>query len=133
MYGIAPAWDQPSTKAFKLDFLPVEIKGVVEVTKELEEAAANNDADEEEKEMKVQILLPGVELEADDASPEATRMSMKFFKMIFNRALRIKSRSTPRGECMFRYLDKKLEKMLGSPNTYYQSGICLELVRTENR
>mmetsp|Transcript_19020 Transcript_19020/g.23563 ORF Transcript_19020/g.23563 Transcript_19020/m.23563 type:complete len:112 (+) Transcript_19020:78-413(+) len=34
---------------------------------------------------------------------------------------------------MFCYLDRKLTQILATPNTYYQSGICLELVRTQNR
>ena len=91
------------------------------------------EGEDDDEESKAQILLPEVQLEPRDESPDAHRMSMKLFKMIFNRALRIKSRNTPSGECMFRYLDKKLEQMLGTQNTYYQAGICLELVRTENR
>ena len=60
-------------------------------------------------------------------------MNMKLFKMIFNRALRIKTRKNKQGEAMFCYLDRKLQEMLGTPNSYYQSGICLELVRTQNK
>jgi len=70
--------------------------------------AVEKEANKDE-EQKSSIPLPDFELEAKDSNPEANRMSMKLFKMIFNRALRIKSRSTPRGEVMFRYLDKKLE------------------------
>ena len=35
-------------------------------------------------------------------------MNMKLFKMIFNRALRIKTRKNKQGEAMFCYLDRKL-------------------------
>ena len=59
-------------------------------------------------------------------------MNLKLFKMVFNRALRIKSRDHERGEQMFKYLLGKLEQMLGNANTYYASSLYFELVRTSN-
>ena len=57
-------------------------------------------------------------------------MNMKFFKMVFNRALRIKHRDYNQGSKMFLYLIKQLEQMLGTPNTYYSASLYFELVRT---
>ena len=57
-------------------------------------------------------------------------MNMKFFKMVFNRALRIKHRDYNQGSKMFLYLIKQLERMLGTPNTYYSASLYFELVRT---
>ena len=56
-------------------------------------------------------------------------MNIKLFKMIFNRALRIKSRDSKVGEKMFIYLRERLATMLGSGDTYYDSSLCFELVR----
>ena len=41
-------------------------------------------------------------------------MNIKFWKSVFNRALRIKTRKIKRGEAMFCYLDRKLTEMLGT-------------------
>ena len=57
-------------------------------------------------------------------------MNMKFFKMVFNRALRIKHRDFNQGSKMFLFLIKQLERMLGTPNTYYGASLYFELVRT---
>ena len=50
--------------------------------------------------------------------------------MIFNRSLRVKSRDMESGTKMFHYLIKKLEQLLGTPNTYYAASLQFELVRT---
>lgn len=57
-------------------------------------------------------------------------MNMKMFKMIFNRGLRVKSRSTDQGSKMFNYLITRLAQMLGTQRTYYAASLYFELVRT---
>ena len=52
--------------------------------------------------------------------------------MIFNRALRVKSRDVKLGEKMFIYLISQLAETLGTPNSYYAASLNFELVRTEN-
>lgn len=52
--------------------------------------------------------------------------------MIFNRALRVKSRDFSQGEKMFTYLISKLEHILGTENTYYSASLYFELVRVSN-
>ena len=59
-------------------------------------------------------------------------MNIKHFKMLFNRALRVKSRNSEQGEKMFLYLLTKLETILGTPNSYYAASINFELVRVAN-
>ena len=59
-------------------------------------------------------------------------MTVKLFKMIFNRALRVKSRDVKQGEKMFLYLIDKLAALLGTPNSYYAASLNFELVRTAN-
>ena len=74
--------------------------------------------------------LPEAEVEVPPGS--FIGMNMKMFKMVFNRALRVKSRDYSRGEAMFNYLIGRLEKLLGTPNTYYAALLYFELVRTAN-
>ena len=50
--------------------------------------------------------------------------------MVFNRALRIKHRDYTQGSKMFIFLIKQLDRMLGTPNTYYGASLYFELVRT---
>jgi len=59
-------------------------------------------------------------------------MNMKLFKMVFNRALRVKSRDLKQGSRMYTYLLARLERMLGTQDTYYAASLYFELVRTAN-
>ena len=54
------------------------------------------------------------------------------FKMIFNRAIRVKSRDTKIGEKMFLYLVDQLAEILGMPSSYYSASLYFELVKTSN-
>ena len=54
------------------------------------------------------------------------------FKMIFNRAIRVKSRDTKIGEKMFLYLVDQLAEILGTPSSYYAASLYFELVKTSN-
>ena len=73
------------------------------------------------------------EKEPEKAPEGMVSMNVKLFKMVFNRALRMKSRDSKVGEKMFLYLRERLATMLGTPDTYYASSLCFELVRTSTQ
>lgn len=74
--------------------------------------------------------MPEQGAEEEVPSEEYSVMNIKHFKMIFNRALRVKSRDIERGKAMYLYLLAKIEKLLGNPDTYYAANLYFELVRT---
>ena len=83
------------------------------------------DATEEQQHFKLEFL-------PDEISVSDIKMNIKMFKMIFNRAIRVKSRDVKQGEKMFLYLVEQLAEILGTPNSYYAASLYFELVKTAN-
>ena len=54
-------------------------------------------------------------------------MNIKFFKILFNRALRVKNFDVQRAETMFRYLIQQLSDMFNDSETFYAVKVMLEL------
>ena len=60
---------------------------------------------------------------------DGTRINMKVFKIIFNRAYRLKSSDTKVAKALMLWLEGRLSEMLEEEDTYYSTLLQFELVR----
>ena len=60
---------------------------------------------------------------------DGTRINMKVFKIIFNRAYRLKNSDTKVAKALMHWLDGRLSEMLEEEDTYYSTLLQFELVR----